>query len=137
VAPDATAFGHRDARYNLILLTDWTAPRDTEVNVTWTRELWEALRPYATGGVYVNNIGQEADGDGALFRAAYGGNYPRLAAMKHTYDPTNLFRHNQNSKPAVSRSVQACCPSPAGLYSPRTGLTKAGGDYAHSSCGRR
>lgn len=101
VAPDATAFGHRDARYNLILLTDWTTPRDTEVNVTWTRELWEALRPYATGGVYVNNIGQEADGDGALFRAAYGVNYQRLAAIKHTYDPANLFRHNQNIKPAA------------------------------------
>jgi hypothetical protein len=100
VAPDATAFGHRDTRYNLILLTDWAAPRDTEVNVTWTRELWEALRPYATGGVYVNNIGQEADGDGALFHAAYGGNYPRLAVMKHTYDPANLFRHNQNIQPA-------------------------------------
>src|SRR5262249_28813118 len=74
VARAATAFGHRDALYNLILLTDWTAPRDTAVNVAWTRELWEALRPYATGGVYVNNIGQEADGDGALFRAAYGAN---------------------------------------------------------------
>jgi FAD/FMN-containing dehydrogenase len=103
VAPDATAFGHRDALYNLILLTDWTAPRDTAVNVAWTRALWEALRPYATGGVYVNNIGQEADGDGALFHAAYGDNYPRLAAIKRTYDPANLFRHNQNITPAASR----------------------------------
>jgi FAD/FMN-containing dehydrogenase len=101
VAPDATAFGHREARYNLILLADWTAPRETAVNVAWTRELWEALRPYATGGVYVNNIGQEADGDGALFRAAYGSNYPRLAALKRTYDPANLFRHNQNITPAA------------------------------------
>jgi FAD/FMN-containing dehydrogenase len=101
VAPDATAFGHRDARYNLILIADWTAPRDTEVNVTWTRELWEALRPYATGGVYVNNIGREADGDGALLRAAYGTNYQRLAAIKHTYDPANLFRHNQNITPVA------------------------------------
>jgi len=100
VAPDATACGHRDARYNLILLTDWTAPRDTEVNITWTWELGEALRPYATGGVYVNNIGQEADGDGALFRAAYGVNYQRLAAIKRTYEAANLLRHNQNIKPA-------------------------------------
>ena len=92
---------HRDARYNLILIADWTTPRDTEVNVTWTRELWDALRPYATGGVYVNNIGREADGDGVLLRAAYGANYQRLAAIKHTYDPANLFRHNQNIKPAV------------------------------------
>lgn len=101
VAPGATAFGHRDARYNLVLIADWTDPRATEVNVTWTRELWEALRPYATGGVYVNNIGREADGDGALIRAAYGANYERLAALKHTYDPANLFRHNQNIKPVA------------------------------------
>jgi FAD/FMN-containing dehydrogenase len=101
VAHDATAFGHRAARYNLILLADWTAPHETAVNVAWTRELWEALQPYATGGVYVNNIGQEADGDGALFRAAYGSNYPRLAALKRTYDPANLFRHNQNITPAA------------------------------------
>jgi len=101
VAPDATAFGHRDARYNLILVAAWTERRNTEVNVTWTRELWEALRPYATGGVYVNNIGREADGDGALIRAAYGANYERLAAIKHTYDSANLFRHNQNIKPAA------------------------------------
>jgi FAD/FMN-containing dehydrogenase len=101
VAPDATAFGHRDARYNLVLIADWTTPRDTEVNVTWTRELWEALRPYATGGVYVNNIGREADGDGALIRAAYGANYQRLAAIKRAYDPGNLFRHNQNITPAA------------------------------------
>lgn len=103
VAPDATAFGHRDARYNLILIAAWADARDTEGNITWTRELWEALRPYTTGGVYVNNIGQEADGDRALFHAAYGGNYPRLAAIKHAYDPANLFRHNQNIAPAASQ----------------------------------
>jgi FAD/FMN-containing dehydrogenase len=101
VAPDATAFGHREARHNLVLVAAWTARRATEVNVTWTRELWEALRPYATGGVYVNNIGREADGDGALIQAAYGANYPRLAAIKHRYDPANLFRHNQNIPPAA------------------------------------
>jgi FAD/FMN-containing dehydrogenase len=101
VAPDATAFGHRAARYNLVLVAAWTARHATEVNVTWTRELWEALRPYATGGVYVNNIGREEDGDGALIRVAYGANYPRLAAIKQAYDPANLFRHNQNIIPAV------------------------------------
>jgi FAD/FMN-containing dehydrogenase len=101
VAPDATAFGHRDARCNLVLVAAWTARRDTEVNVAWTRELWQALRPYATGGVYVNNIGREADGDGVLIQAAYGANYARLAAVKQTYDPTNLFRHNQNITPAA------------------------------------
>jgi FAD/FMN-containing dehydrogenase len=57
--------------------------------------------PYWQSGVYVNNIGREADGDGALIRAAYGANYERLAAIKQTYDPANLFRHNQNITPAA------------------------------------
>ena len=63
--------------------------------------MWEALQPYSTGGVYVNNIGGEAQGDGDLIRAAYGANYPRLVEVKNKYDPTNLFRHNQNIKPSV------------------------------------
>jgi FAD/FMN-containing dehydrogenase len=100
VASDATAFGHRDARYNLLLIADWITPDETEANVSWTRELWEALRPFSTGGVYLNNIGREADGDAELIRAAFGPNYQRLAAVKKAYDPTNLFRHNQNIKPA-------------------------------------
>ena len=47
--------------------------------------------------VYVNNIGTETD----IVRAAYGDNYSRLAAIKHTYDPDNLFRHNQNIRPVA------------------------------------
>jgi FAD/FMN-containing dehydrogenase len=100
VAPDATAFGHRDARYNLLLIADWITSDQTEANVAWTRELWEALQPFSTGGVYLNNIGREADGDAELIRAAFGPNYQRLADVKKTYDPSNLFRHNQNIKPA-------------------------------------
>lgn len=99
---DATAFAHRAALYNLILITNWTEAADTARNVQWTRDLWAALKPYATGGVYVNNIGQAADGDGELIRAAYGANYQRLAAIKHRYDPRNLFRHNQNIAPAAA-----------------------------------
>jgi FAD/FMN-containing dehydrogenase len=99
VSPEETAFSHRDARYNLILIADWTDPGESEIHVKWARDLWDALQPYATGGVYVNNIGREADGDGHLIRAAYGPNYPRLAEIKTKYDPTNFFRHNQNIKP--------------------------------------
>jgi FAD/FMN-containing dehydrogenase len=90
VASDATAFGHRDARYNLLLIADWITPDETEANVSWTRELWEALRPFSTGGVYLNNIGREADGDAELIRAAFGPNYQRLAAVKKAYDPTAI-----------------------------------------------
>jgi FAD/FMN-containing dehydrogenase len=102
VASDATAFRHRDARYNMLLIADWITPEETDANVSWTRELWEALRPFSTGGVYVNNIGREADGDAELIRAAFGPNYARLAAVKKAYDPSNLFRHNQNIKPVLA-----------------------------------
>ena len=67
----------------------------------WTRELWQALRPYTTGGVYVNDIGREEEDGADQVRAAYGANYPRLAELKQKYDPTNLFRHNQNIKPTM------------------------------------
>ena len=59
------------------------------------------MRPYATGGVYVNDIGREDEEGADQVRAAYGANYQRLAELKQKYDPTNLFRHNQNIKPAV------------------------------------
>jgi FAD/FMN-containing dehydrogenase len=97
----STAYAHRDAFYNLVLSAQWRDPMESERHVRWTRELWQALRPCATGGVYVNHIGRE-DEDGAdQVRAAYGTNYRRLAELKQKYDPTNLFRHNQNIKPAV------------------------------------
>jgi FAD/FMN-containing dehydrogenase len=96
-----TAYAHRDVLCNLILVAQWLDPGESERHVRWTRELWQALRPYGTGGVYVNNIGRAEDDGADQVRAAYGANYPRLAELKHTYDPTNLFRHNQNIQPTV------------------------------------
>jgi FAD/FMN-containing dehydrogenase len=101
VSRDATAYSHRDARYNLILIACWADPGESEIHVRWTRDLWEALVPYSTGGVYVNNVGSEADDGATMIRSAYGANYPRLAALKKRYDPANLFRHNQNIKPTT------------------------------------
>ncbi len=101
VPRDSTAYSHRDAKYNLILIACWTDPGESEIHVRWTRDLWEALVPYSTGGVYVNNVGSEADDGATMIRSAYGANYPRLAVLKKKYDPANLFRHNQNIKPAA------------------------------------
>jgi FAD/FMN-containing dehydrogenase len=65
--------------------------------VAWTRNFWEAIRPYSTGRVYVNFLGEEGED---RVRAAYGdAKYERLRALKQTYDPTNLFRLNQNIRP--------------------------------------
>src|SRR6266446_4435858 len=96
-----TAYAHRDVLCNLILVAQWLDPGESERHVRWTRELWQALRPYGTGGVYVNNIVREEDDGADQVRAAYGANYQRLAELKKKYDPENLFRHNQNIKPAV------------------------------------
>jgi FAD/FMN-containing dehydrogenase len=101
VSQDATAYSHREARYNLILIARWSDPGESEIHFKWTRDLWEKLVPYSTGGVYVNNVGSEADDGATMIRSAYGANYQRLAAIKQKYDPTNLFRHNQNIRPMV------------------------------------
>ena len=98
---DKAAYSHRDAEYNCILFTAWTDPGESEVHIKWTRDLSEALQPFATGGVYVNDIGREVEEGADRMRAAYGAGYPRLVALKNKYDPENLFRHNQNIKPTV------------------------------------
>lgn len=96
VDPSATAFPHRGERYDCLILSQWSDPADSERNVGWTTDLFDALGPFLTTGVYVNNLGDEgAD----RIKQAYGPNYDRLAALKTKYDPTNLFRHNQNIKP--------------------------------------
>ena len=59
------------------------------------------MRPFSTGGVYVNNLGDEGED---RVRAAYGSNYDRLVALKTKYDPTNFFRLNQNIKPTTLSS---------------------------------
>jgi FAD/FMN-containing dehydrogenase len=69
------------------------------------RTLWEALVPYGTGGVYVNNVGSEADEGPAGIRAAYGANYERLVELKQKYDPSNFFRSNQNIRPTLAEAT--------------------------------
>ncbi|HSF34349.1 MAG TPA: FAD-binding oxidoreductase [Candidatus Tectomicrobia bacterium] len=97
-----TAYAHRDALYNLVLVAEWLDPRESQTHVRWVRDLWQALCPYATGGVYVNDIGREMDDGAEQIRAAYGVNYQRLSELKQRYDPENLFGHNQNIKPKAS-----------------------------------
>ena len=63
----------------------------------WTVQYWDALHPYSSGGAYVNFMMDEGHD---RVRASYGDNYDRLARAKRKYDPTNLFRVNQNITPA-------------------------------------
>jgi len=68
--------------------------------VKWVRDLWGAMQPFSSGGVYVNYLGQEADEGVERVKSAYGPQkYARLVALKQKYDPTNLFRLNQNIRP--------------------------------------
>jgi len=106
VSSEATAFGHRDARYNLNLIGQWTESDGGDRHIQWVRALWEALAPYGTGGVYVTNVGSEADEGAAGLRAAYGANYERLVELKRIYDPTNFFRSNQNIRPVLAEAAR-------------------------------
>jgi len=62
------------------------------------RAFWADTRQFARAGTYINFMGEDA---GARVRSSYGPNYERLAAIQAKYDPTNVFRLNQNIKPAV------------------------------------
>lgn len=93
VPSDATAYTHRDAQFVLNVHGRWEDPAKDAACIGWARQLFQASAPFATGGVYVNFLTQEEQD---RVKAAYGGNYARLVALKKKYDPTNLFRVNQN-----------------------------------------
>lgn len=97
VDPDATAFADRTAGYTIIFTGCWTDPAETERNIRWIRETWEAFQPHARASVYVNYTDT---GDEGRTQAVYGANYARLAALKAKYDPDNVFRPGQNILPA-------------------------------------
>jgi FAD/FMN-containing dehydrogenase len=99
VAPTATAFPHRQYSWNFLAWSMWTSPSETEKNLQWTRECWEAMRPFLVAGSYGNYVTDEGE---AIAREAYGPNYERLTALKNKYDPTNFFRMNHNIKPSLT-----------------------------------
>ena len=72
-------------------------PGNKEKISEWAKDYWNALHPHSAGGAYVNFMMEEGDD---RIRATYGKNYDRLAKIKKRYDPTDLFRVNQNIKPA-------------------------------------
>jgi FAD binding domain/Berberine and berberine like len=98
VVPAATAFPHRAEQYDFLIQSQWSNAKDSDRNIQWTRALFEAMEPHLEESVYVNNLGDEGPG---RVQAAYGENYPRLAAVKRTYDPDNFFRANQNIDPST------------------------------------
>lgn len=92
-----TAFSNRDAKYNVSVFGTWIDAGEDERNIAWVRKFGDELKPFATGGAYVNYM---AGDEGARsVRAAYEQNYQRLVDVKRKYDPTNFFSGNQNIAP--------------------------------------
>ena len=96
IAPDAMAYGHRDAKFVLNVHGRWDEAKDDQKCIGWAREFFKASAPYASAGAYVNFMTAE---EGDRVAAAYGANYDRLLQIKKRYDPDNIFHLNQNIKP--------------------------------------
>jgi FAD/FMN-containing dehydrogenase len=92
-----TAFAHRDAGVMVIVITPFQDPAEAPIHQAFTQAYYEALRPGATG-VYANFL--EDEGEDRIHEAYPDLTYHRLAQVKRRYDPTNLFRLNQNIRPA-------------------------------------
>ena len=87
--------GNRDAGYVLNIAGSWENAADDAVHVAWARDCFEAMRPFSTGGAYINFLTEEEGPD--RIAAAYGeAGLQRLAQLKARFDPDNLFRHNKS-----------------------------------------
>jgi hypothetical protein len=100
VPRDATAWSARDATWSMVIAGTDADPAAADRLKRWGRAYWSAVHPYNLGGAY-NNFMMGDEGDDRL-RATYGENFGRLAQIKATWDPENLFRHNQNIEPATA-----------------------------------
>jgi FAD/FMN-containing dehydrogenase len=103
VPREETAFPHRSASYDVVIMPMWSERDDSENQMRWADDLWRAVQPLSSGGVYVNYLSNEGD---ERVRSAYGANYDRLVALKQRYDGENLFRFNQNINPHIVPRVQ-------------------------------
>jgi FAD/FMN-containing dehydrogenase len=93
-----TAFPHREKGYNLVIIAEWLDPKQSNECIAWAKQTYDAMRPFMAEGRYANYLGDDESSDAV--GAAYRSNYARLSKIKKTYDPTNMFRLNQNIRPA-------------------------------------
>ena len=96
-ADDDGAVGNRDARYMIAFAGQWPSATPDDEHVAWVREAWTSIRPFSTGGNYLNF--QTADEGGDRVRATYATNFDHLVEIKEKYDPENLLRSNRNIPP--------------------------------------
>ena len=96
VSPEAMAYSSRDANYVLNVHGRWETAAEDERGIAWARGFFDKSKPFASGGAYINFLTQD-ETDRIAF--AYGTTYKKLVELKQRYDPTNLFRMNQNIRP--------------------------------------
>ena len=89
---------NRDARFVLNIAGSWEAAEADKINIEWAREAWTCMKPFSTGGAYINF--QTADEGQDRMEAALGNALQRLGEIKAKWDPANVFRTNRNIKPA-------------------------------------
>lgn len=94
-----TAFSYRNSRWSMVIAGIDPNPANNERITKWARDYWNALHPYSDGGAYVNFMMEEGQD---RIKATYRENFERLTDAKRRWDPENLFRVNQNIKPASS-----------------------------------
>ena len=97
VDPAASAYGHRTEGFSFLVISQWMAPDETEINVAWARKAYDAMKPFMAKDVYVNYLAE--DESAGRVEAAYGGNFARLREIKRKYDPKNVFHLNQTIVP--------------------------------------
>jgi FAD/FMN-containing dehydrogenase len=97
VGPQETAFGLRGHLWDVDIISQWADPADDARQVSWERDAWNEIEPFAGKAIYVNHIaGDEPD----RVESAFGPNFARLQQVKSKYDPDNLFKLNHNIPPA-------------------------------------
>jgi hypothetical protein len=94
-----TPWGAREARWSMVIAAIDPSPAKAKDLKKWGRAYWEAVHPFNLGGAYVNFLMDDENDD--RVQASYGANYKRLSEIKKKYDPKNLFRVNQNIRPAA------------------------------------
>jgi hypothetical protein len=95
LSADVSPVGNRDAKYVCNIASAWESRADDNLNVEWTRQCWQAIRPFSTGGAYVNFLTEDEGPE--RITAAYGeATLERLGALKRKYDPRGLFRHTKS-----------------------------------------
>jgi len=111
VPAEETAFVHRRAPFDLIVIAGGLTREQLPRNAAWARGVWKAMTPFLSGGIYVNYLDGDQGHEGV--EAAYGPAYARLAALKTQYDPDNVFRLNHNIAPSHLDSARGRLDNPA------------------------